>query len=129
MINEGDFIAINGTNGEVTLDDVPLVDPKEDPAFDEILAGLRDACSAGADDAAHARRAHQRRHAAGRATRRASWAPRASACAGRSTCSWPRTASRDAADDHGRHRDEAPRARSPSCCRFSRRTSRACSRR
>jgi pyruvate,orthophosphate dikinase len=36
-IHAGDFIAINGTNGEVTLDDVPLVDPKEDPAFDEIL--------------------------------------------------------------------------------------------
>ncbi|MBE2316651.1 pyruvate, phosphate dikinase [Solirubrobacter sp. CPCC 204708] len=36
-IGEGDFIAINGTNGEVTLDDVPLVDPTEDPAFDEIL--------------------------------------------------------------------------------------------
>src|SRR3954470_15769964 len=36
-IHEGDFIAINGTNGEVTLDDVPLVDPTEDPAFDEIL--------------------------------------------------------------------------------------------
>src|SRR3954471_19779661 len=36
-IKAGDFIAINGTNGEVTLDDVPLVDPKEDPAFDEIL--------------------------------------------------------------------------------------------
>ena len=37
VIEEGDFIAINGTNGEVTLDDVPLVDPVEDPAFDEIL--------------------------------------------------------------------------------------------
>ena len=37
VIHEGDFIAINGTNGEVTLDDVPLVDPVEDPAFDEIL--------------------------------------------------------------------------------------------
>jgi pyruvate,orthophosphate dikinase len=36
-IHAGDFIAINGTNGEVTLDDVPLVDPTEDPAFDEIL--------------------------------------------------------------------------------------------
>src|SRR3954470_3352401 len=36
-IKEGDFIAINGTTGEVTLDDVPLVDPTEDPAFDEIL--------------------------------------------------------------------------------------------
>ena len=36
-IEAGDFIAINGTTGEVTLDDVPLVDPTEDPAFDEIL--------------------------------------------------------------------------------------------
>src|SRR6478752_9180319 len=36
-IGAGDFIAINGTNGEITLDDVPLVDPTEDPAFDEIL--------------------------------------------------------------------------------------------
>src|SRR4051795_2683115 len=36
-VHAGDFIAINGTNGEVTLDDVPLVDPKENPAFDEIL--------------------------------------------------------------------------------------------
>src|SRR3954453_347477 len=30
-LHAGDFIAINGTSGEVTLDDVPLVDPKEDP--------------------------------------------------------------------------------------------------
>jgi pyruvate,orthophosphate dikinase len=36
-IHAGDFIAINGTNGEVTLDDVPLVDPHEDPAFEDIL--------------------------------------------------------------------------------------------
>src|SRR4051794_33975412 len=36
-IKAGDFIAINGTNGDVTLDDIPLVDPTEDPAFDEIL--------------------------------------------------------------------------------------------
>src|ERR1700754_4217348 len=39
-IHAGDFIAINGTNGEVTLDDVPLVDPHEDPAFEEILASF-----------------------------------------------------------------------------------------
>src|SRR3954453_19299554 len=36
-IHAGDFIAINGTNGEITLDDVPLVDPHEDPAFEEVL--------------------------------------------------------------------------------------------
>ena len=40
-----------------------------------------------------ARRARERRHAARTPCRRASWAPRASACAGPSTCSWPRTAS------------------------------------
>src|SRR3954447_4901695 len=37
VIKAGDFIAINGTNGDVTLDDIPLLDPTEDPAFDEIL--------------------------------------------------------------------------------------------
>ncbi|MDA0165753.1 pyruvate, phosphate dikinase [Solirubrobacter ginsenosidimutans] len=37
VIKAGDFIAINGTTGEITLDDIPLVDPTEDPAFDEIL--------------------------------------------------------------------------------------------
>ena len=36
-IKAGDFIAINGTTGEVTLEDVPLVDPNDDPAFAEIL--------------------------------------------------------------------------------------------
>ncbi len=36
-IEAGAFIAINGTTGEVTLEDVPLVDPGEDPAFAEIL--------------------------------------------------------------------------------------------
>jgi pyruvate,orthophosphate dikinase len=40
-IKAGDFIAINGTTGEVTLDDVPLVDPTEDPAFDEILKAFK----------------------------------------------------------------------------------------
>jgi pyruvate,orthophosphate dikinase len=37
VIKAGDFIAINGTTGEITLDDIPLVDPTDDPAFDEIL--------------------------------------------------------------------------------------------
>ena len=40
-----------------------------------------------------ARRARQRRHARGRQQGARARAPRASACAGRSTCSWPRTAS------------------------------------
>src|SRR4051794_1518993 len=37
VIQGGDFIAINGTTGEVTLEDVPLVEPKEDPAFKDVL--------------------------------------------------------------------------------------------
>src|SRR3954464_13935541 len=49
VIHAGDFIAINGTNGDVTLDDVPLVDPTEDPAFDEILKAF-DAVLQWADD-------------------------------------------------------------------------------
>src|SRR3954454_8997226 len=36
-VEAGDFIAINGTTGEVTLEDVPLVDPSEDPGFAAIL--------------------------------------------------------------------------------------------
>src|SRR4051812_40956856 len=40
VIKAGDFIAINGTTGEVTLDDIPLVDPTEDPAFDAILTAF-----------------------------------------------------------------------------------------
>ena len=108
-IHAGDFIAINGTNGEVTLDDVPLVDPTEDPAFDEILKAFETVLG-WADDV---RRLGVRANAdtpARRATRRASWARRASACAAPSTCSWPRTASRRCgamimADDARRRKD------------------------
>ena len=92
-IEAGDFIAINGTNGEVTLDDVPLVDPTEDPAFDEILKAFETVLG-WADDVRRLGRARERRHAGTTPTRRASWARRASGCAAPSTCSWPTTASR-----------------------------------
>jgi len=36
-VGAGDFIAINGTTGEVTLEEVPLVEPSEDPSFAEVL--------------------------------------------------------------------------------------------
>jgi pyruvate,orthophosphate dikinase len=36
-ISEGDVIAINGTTGEVTLDDVPLIDPEVDENFETVL--------------------------------------------------------------------------------------------
>jgi pyruvate,orthophosphate dikinase len=69
-IHAGDFIAINGTNGEITLDDVPLVDPHEDPAFEEILKSFETVLSwaddvrrlgvrANADTPADARKARE----------------------------------------------------------------------
>src|SRR3954454_17655299 len=69
-IHAGDFIAINGTNGEITLDDVALVDPHEDPAFEEILKSFETVLSwaddvrrlgvrANADTPADARKARE----------------------------------------------------------------------
>jgi pyruvate, orthophosphate dikinase len=40
VLKEGDLIAIDGTQGVVTADDVPLVDPSEDPAFEPVLERL-----------------------------------------------------------------------------------------
>ena len=84
-VSEGDLIAIDGTKGCVTLEDVPLVEAETSEYFERVLEwsdeirrlGVR----ANADTPEDAQ------------ARPASWAPRASACAGPSTCSWPRTAS------------------------------------
>jgi pyruvate,orthophosphate dikinase len=38
VLHEGDLIAIDGTTGDITLDDVPLVTPEVDPRFDTVLA-------------------------------------------------------------------------------------------
>jgi pyruvate,orthophosphate dikinase len=40
VLGEGDMIAIDGTAGLVTAEDVPLVDPKEDPEFAPLLERL-----------------------------------------------------------------------------------------
>ena len=40
LVHEGDLIAINGTTGEITVDDVPLVEPSEDPHMAEVLANF-----------------------------------------------------------------------------------------
>ncbi|MFL5839459.1 MAG: pyruvate, phosphate dikinase [Thermoleophilaceae bacterium] len=40
VLKEGDLIAIDGTAGVVTAEDVPLVDPKEDPEFAPLLERL-----------------------------------------------------------------------------------------
>ncbi|MCK9248591.1 MAG: pyruvate, phosphate dikinase [Solirubrobacteraceae bacterium] len=37
VIREGDLVAINGTTGEITTDDVPLVEPSQDPAMAPVL--------------------------------------------------------------------------------------------
>jgi pyruvate,orthophosphate dikinase len=38
VLNAGDLIAINGTTGEVTTDDVPLVPPRIEAQFEQILS-------------------------------------------------------------------------------------------
>ena len=38
VLREGDLITIDGTNGLITLDDVPLVTPEVDPRFDTLLS-------------------------------------------------------------------------------------------
>ena len=37
VLREGDLIAIDGTTGQITLDDVPLVTPSVDPRFETVL--------------------------------------------------------------------------------------------
>ena len=82
----GDFIAIDGSTGTITTDDVPLVEAHVDARFETVLALVR--------RAAATRRARQRRHPGGRRPARTASAPRGSGCAGPSTCSWPQSVSR-----------------------------------
>ena len=37
VLHEGDLIAINGSSGQITLDDVPLVAPRSDPRLETVL--------------------------------------------------------------------------------------------
>ncbi|MGA3361447.1 MAG: pyruvate, phosphate dikinase [Solirubrobacteraceae bacterium] len=37
LLHEGDLIAINGSTGDITVDDVALVDPEMDPHFETVL--------------------------------------------------------------------------------------------
>jgi pyruvate,orthophosphate dikinase len=37
LLHQGDLIAIDGTTGRITPDDVPLVDPEVDPRFETVL--------------------------------------------------------------------------------------------
>ncbi len=62
-VNEGDFIAIDGTQGCVTLEEVPLIDARVDEYFDRILEWAdevrRLAVRANADDPAGAKKARE----------------------------------------------------------------------
>ena len=62
-VKAGDMIAIDGTTGRVTLDDVPLVDARVDERFDQVLAWADDirrlGVRANADNAAAARKARE----------------------------------------------------------------------
>ena len=110
VLHAGDFIAIDGTNGAITTDDVPLVETQIDARFETVLRWadeLREiGVRANADTPEDAARAHRFGAEMG--------------CAGPSTCSWPLIASlEDAGDDHGRGRGRpAGRARR-SCSRSS----------
>ena len=116
---EGDVIAIDGSAGLVTADEVPLEEPEVSDAFETVLAwadelrrlGVRtnaDTPGGRAQGARVRRRGHRplphRAHVHGRGP-----------------------PAQDAGDDHGRVRGASGARRSASCCRSSRATSRACS--
>src|SRR6185437_6115994 len=84
-LHAGDRLAIDGTTGSITTDEVPLVEPEVGDAFDTILKW--------ADELRTLRvRANGTRPRT--PARRVSSAPRASGCAVPSTCSSARTATR-----------------------------------
>ncbi len=63
VLREGDLIALNGSTGEITTDDVALVDPELDPNFERVLVWADELRTLGvranADVPADARRAHE----------------------------------------------------------------------
>jgi pyruvate,orthophosphate dikinase len=63
VLHEGDLIGIDGTAGNITLDDVPLVTPQVDPRFETVLAWCDELRSLGiranADTPDDARRARE----------------------------------------------------------------------
>ena len=80
----GDLIAIEGTTGKVTADEVPLIEPEISEHFDEVLRWSDELRRLGVRANADT--------AAGRGQGALARAPRGSASAGPSTCSSARTA-------------------------------------
>ncbi len=104
VLREGDLIAIDGTSGMITLDDVPLVTPQVDPRFDTVLGWCDELRTIGvranADTPEDARRARVRR----RGNR---------AVPDRAHVHGRRPPAEDAGHDHGRRRGRAPRCVGP----------------
>ena len=120
VIGEGDHIAINGTTGDVTTDDVPLVDAEMTDEFRTVLGW--------ADAIRSPRRARERRHARGRARRAALRRGGHRAAAHRARL--PRRAPADDGGAHPRRHRGAPGRGAAGVRRdCSASTSRACSRR
>ena len=86
VFEAGDMIGIDGSEGTVVERGATLIQPEIDERFDTVLEWADELRRLGVRVNADT---PQRR-----ARARASSAPRGSGCAGPSTCSWPRTASR-----------------------------------
>ena len=121
VLHAGDFIAIDGTTGAITTDDVPLVEAQyRRPLRDRPALGRR---------ATPARRPRERRHPRGRHPRPPLRCRGDRAVPDRAHVHGRRSPAEDAGDDHGRGRCGPSGRHWVSCFRSSRATSRVCSRR
>jgi pyruvate,orthophosphate dikinase len=116
VLHEGDLVAIDGTAGTITLDDVPLVIPTVDERFETVLKWCDElrtlSVRANADTPEDARRAHE------------FGAEGIGLCRTGAHVHGRRPQPEDAADDHGLRRGRPARRARGSCCRCSSPTSR-----
>jgi pyruvate, orthophosphate dikinase len=84
-IHEGDWIALDGTKGCVTVEDVPLVEALVDENFTTVLGWADEVRALACEPTPTLRRTRGVPGSSGQ---------KGSGCAGQSTCSWQRTASR-----------------------------------
>jgi len=85
VVNEGDWISVDGTNGTVVLGQVAVSEGQTPPEFETILGWADDVRPVTSGSGPTPTTVPTR-------PTPAATGPRASACAGPSTCSWPRTA-------------------------------------
>ena len=120
-LSEGDVIAIDGSRGLVTADEVPLQDAEVSEEFEQVLLWADELRTLGvrtnADTPEDSRKARE------------FGAEGIGLCRTEHMFMAVGPPAQDAGDDHGRVRGGPAQGASRSCCRSSRRTSRACSRR